>query len=285
MDKDNFDKINNKTKIFEIFKNQKYRSLKHNNYFYIYEELFGKFINSKITLVEIGVSNGGSLFMWRDYFGSKARIIGVDFNPTAKKWEKYGFEICIGNQSDKNFWKNFYYTIGKIDILIDDGGHTNQQQLETFYSSYNNINNDGIMVFEDTHASYLSEFGNPSKYSFVNFCFKVINEQNIKSLNSKVEKNYLKKIHKIEFFQSIIIFHIHEEKSQESKSIDNKGIIFNSEDYRLRDVKIFSIIEKMKLYIRKFFPIFMYNKLKKIYPIFKYFVFKIRNLKNRKYFN
>ena len=31
--------------------------------------------------------------MWRDYFGPKARIIGVDFNPNAKKWEEHGFEI------------------------------------------------------------------------------------------------------------------------------------------------------------------------------------------------
>ena len=36
--------------------------------------------------------------MWRDYFGKDARIIGIDLNPEAKKWEKHGFEIFIGNQ-------------------------------------------------------------------------------------------------------------------------------------------------------------------------------------------
>ncbi len=45
-------------------------------------------------------------FMWRNFFGSKARIIGIDMNPNAKKWEKHGFEIFIGSQSDKNFWRN-----------------------------------------------------------------------------------------------------------------------------------------------------------------------------------
>ena len=277
--------INKENNLYKIFSRLKYKSTKHTNYFYIYDELFKKYIGKKITIVEIGIACGGSLFMWKEYFKGNARVIGIDFNPDTKKWKKEGFEIFIGNQSDKNFWKTFFEKVGKIDILIDDGGHTNEQQLVTFLNCHNNINSNGLMIFEDTHASYLSEFGNPSKYSFVNFCFKVINEQNIKSLNSKVEKNYLKKIHKVEFFQSIIVFHIHGEKSQESKSIDNKGIILNSEDYRLKDVKIFSIIEKVKLYIRKFFPIFVYNKLKKIYPIFKYFVFKIRNLKNRKYFN
>ena len=45
--------------------------------------------------------------MWRSYFGKKARIIGIDLNPTAKKWEKYGFEIFIGNQADPFFWNSF----------------------------------------------------------------------------------------------------------------------------------------------------------------------------------
>ena len=43
----------------------------------------------------------------RDFFGEEARIIGIDLNPSAKKWEKDGFEIFIGSQSDTNFWNNF----------------------------------------------------------------------------------------------------------------------------------------------------------------------------------
>ena len=46
---------------------------------HIYENLFHKYIDKKITFVEVGVAKGGSLFMWRDYFGNKAKIIGVDF--------------------------------------------------------------------------------------------------------------------------------------------------------------------------------------------------------------
>ena len=45
--------------------------------------------------------------MWRNYFGKKARIIGVELNPKAKELEKKGFKIFIGDQSDPNFWKFF----------------------------------------------------------------------------------------------------------------------------------------------------------------------------------
>jgi hypothetical protein len=111
------------------FYNSKYYSLKYKNYFPIYENLFSRFINKEIIFVEIGVLSGGSLFMWRKFFGNKARIIGIDLNNEAKKFEKYGFEIFIGNQSSEIFWKSFFEKVGPVDIILDDGGHTNYQQI------------------------------------------------------------------------------------------------------------------------------------------------------------
>ena len=80
------------------FETSKYYSVKHDNYFKIYDHIFKKYIGEKIILVEIGVLSGGSLFMWKNFFGENAEIIGVDLNPNAKKWEKHGFKIFIGNQ-------------------------------------------------------------------------------------------------------------------------------------------------------------------------------------------
>ncbi len=100
------------------------RSIKHSTYFDTYDDLFSRYRNKEITFVEIGVAAGGSLFMWRDFFGPKSRIIGIDFNPNAKTWEKDGFEIFIGSQSDESFWQDFIKKVGAVDILLDDGGHT-----------------------------------------------------------------------------------------------------------------------------------------------------------------
>ena len=86
-----------KTKSYNSFIRSKYLSLKYKNYFYIYDNLFKKYKNKKITFVEIGVFSGGSLFMWRNFFGKKAKIIGIDLNPESKKFKKYGFKIFIGD--------------------------------------------------------------------------------------------------------------------------------------------------------------------------------------------
>ena len=78
----------------------------------------------------------------------------------------------------KNYYKliNFYNKVGKIDILLDDGGHYNKQQIITLNSSIPNITDGGMIVVEDCHASYMSEFGNPSKFSFMNFSKYIIDK-------------------------------------------------------------------------------------------------------------
>ena len=277
-------KINEKSYLYKAFQNSEFKSTKHTNYFYIYDDLLKKYLDKKITFVEVGVASGGSLFMWKKFFGNNAKIIGVDFNPGAKKWEKYDFEIHIGNQSDKNFWKNFYEKVGKVDVLIDDGGHTNEQQLSTFINSYMNINNDGLLIFEDTHASYMPEFGNPSQYSFINFCKNFVDMQNQKSTPKRFDYNYLKKIHKIDFFQSIVAFHFDDKKAEKNDSIINNGKIVSSEDYRSKDVYLLSKIDKFKNILRNFCGSSLYNSIKKIYPLVKYFIYKIKNIKNKKFF-
>ena len=133
-----------------------------------------------LTFVEVGILDGGSLEIWKKFFHPDSRIIGIDFNPECKKFEKNGIEVFIGDQSDEKFWDDFYNKIGKVDILLDDGGHTNMQQIITTLKSIPNINDDGILMVEDTHASYMTEFGNPGKYSFINFSKKLIDDVNFK---------------------------------------------------------------------------------------------------------
>lgn len=53
---------------FELFKRSPVKSIKHTTYFNVYDELFSKYRNEKVVFIEIGIFQGGSLYMWRDYF-------------------------------------------------------------------------------------------------------------------------------------------------------------------------------------------------------------------------
>ena len=224
-------------KLIKSFKTAPKYSIKWSNYFEIYERLFGKFINKKITFVEIGIGDGGSLFMWKNFFGKKARIIGIELNPDAKKLEKFGFEIFIGNQSDPLFWKKFYNKVGKIDILLDDGGHKNIQQITSLMESYKFINPNGLIAIEDTHTSYMKKkgFNNPSKYSFINFCNTLI--ESIHRRNPMLDKrlnNFSKKIESIFFFDSIVSINFSSKKKLKSSELleNNSKLRYFFTDYR-----------------------------------------------------
>ncbi|MEO6759595.1 MAG: class I SAM-dependent methyltransferase, partial [Saprospiraceae bacterium] len=105
---------------------------KWEHYFEIYDRHFGAFRNKEIVILEIGVFQGGSLQMWKSYFGPKARIYGIDIDPECKKFEEENIEIFIGSQSDKDFLATLKKKIPPIDILIDDGGHTMNQIKTSF---------------------------------------------------------------------------------------------------------------------------------------------------------
>jgi len=269
--------------LLTLFNESEYYSLKYKNYFPVYERLFSRFKGKKITFVEIGVLSGGSLFMWRNYFGKDARIIGVELNPEAKRFEKDGFEIYIGNQSDENFWKDFFEKVGEVDIILDDGGHTNFQQIVTSCSCIPFIKDDGVLVVEDVFHSYgvsygASGFYNPSKYSFINFCKKTIDDVNYRFPGNKKFKFSLNKsAFSVEFFEAIVAFNINKELCKiENEVLYSKGKNIEVKDYAHVHNKNVPGSNKFVVNIRKF--------LKKARSNFKYIVFKINESVSKKYF-
>tara|TARA_B100001123_G_C15187491_1_gene977921 strand:- start:328 stop:1209 length:882 start_codon:yes stop_codon:yes gene_type:complete len=247
--------LNSKLKIFQIYKNLKYTSLKLDSYFQVYEEIFKKYVGKKITFVEVGVLGGGSLFMWRDYFGKDARIIGIDLNPDAEKWKKHGFEIFIGSQSNEKFWNNFYKEVGKIDILLDDGGHHNNQQITSVHASIPNINNEGVIVVEDTHSSYMSSFGNPSKFSFINFSKYVVDKINYRFplTNPKMRQKKEGRIFSVTFYESIVAFNINSEKCFDPEHVNSAGDPYAVPDFSSKELfpRVQKIIDKQLPVLKK----------------------------------
>ena len=131
-------------------------------YFDEYEKHFSRFRGKDVNILEIGVSHGGSTKMWKHYFSknnAKVNIYGVDINPDCKKLEEEGIQIFIGSQEDREFLRQLKTQIPPVDILIDDGGHTMQQQIVTFEEMFDHVKDNGVYWVEDLHTSYWEEFG------------------------------------------------------------------------------------------------------------------------------
>jgi cephalosporin hydroxylase len=232
--------------IYQSYRRSPYLSRKHSSYFPAYQDLLERYRNKPIVFLEVGILNGGSLFMWRDFFGPAARIIGVELNPEARKWEQSGFEIYIGSQSDPKFWRDLFEKIGPVDVILDDGGHTNEQQIVTVCESLPFVRDGGMVIVEDTHTSYFREFGNPSPYSFMNFAKSVVDEINGRCpwvRNSKHQRhNY---VWSVAFYESIVCFNVNRTKSFVSWPTSNSGASSNAQDYRHHQSPI-DILERLR---------------------------------------
>lgn len=144
----------------EYFRNNKGRLIhKWMHYFDIYHRHFEKFRGKPIVVVEFGVSQGGSLQMWRDYFGEQATIYGIDIDERCAELGGPGTHVLIGDQEDRDFLRTVGERTGPIDVLIEDGGHTMGQQLATFDVMYPLVKEDGVFLIEDLHTSYWDEYG------------------------------------------------------------------------------------------------------------------------------
>lgn len=217
----------------DIFQRAPYLSLKHESYFQVYEDLLARYVGQAFTFVEVGVLNGGSLFMWREYFGPRARILGIDLNPEAVKWRDHGFEIVIGDQSDPGFWDAFYGAIGMVDVVLDDGGHTNAQQVVTAHKAIEHVRDGGLVLVEDVHASYLPEFGNPSSHSFVSFATRMVDAIQARFPAVKaVGNDYWKKVYSIAFYESIVAFHVDSRRCAMNAWASNGGQGSDARDFR-----------------------------------------------------
>lgn len=129
------------------------------HYFDIYERHFAQFRGKAPVLVEIGVLEGGSLQMWKDYFGAGSQIVGIDINPACAQHAGDGIDVIIGSQSDPAVIDQVFAKYPQVDIVIDDGSHLMPDVLTSFKLMYSRLQPHGVYLIEDTHTSYWDEYG------------------------------------------------------------------------------------------------------------------------------
>ena len=142
--------------IWEYFQNYKEGPgiFKWEHYFDIYQRHLAKFVGRKVDVLEIGIYSGGSLKMWRSYFGEKCHVYGVDIQEACKAYEDEHVTVFIGDQADRNFWRTFKSNVQGIDVVVDDGGHRPEQQQITLEELLGHIRPGGVYVCEDVHGVF-----------------------------------------------------------------------------------------------------------------------------------
>ncbi|HZE85438.1 MAG TPA: class I SAM-dependent methyltransferase [Puia sp.] len=208
---------------------------KFDHYFEIYDRYFSKYQGKEIVILEIGIAHGGSLQIWKKYFGEKVKIYAVDINPDCKKLAEDNIQIFIGSQQDPEFLSEMIGKMPRPDIILDDGGHMMKQQITSFNMLYNHLKDGGVYVCEDTCTSYWYEYGGGlrRKGTFVEFSKKLIDSLYTSHFkNRKITASELtKSINAIHFYDSVVVFEkrlrpepVHVNKGEKSVNHDEDPV-------------------------------------------------------------
>ncbi len=195
--------------LFADFLTHKERgAFKWSHYFPVYERHFSAWKNRSLFFLEIGVSEGGSLQMWQQFFGPYAKIVGIDIKPECKDYEQDGIFVRTGDQGDSKFLQQIIDEFGVPDIVLDDGSHAMWHVNATFDFLYPKMGKNSIYMVEDMHTAYWERWGGgkDKPESFVNRCKGFIDELNAELSRGDVEETeFSRTTMGMSFYDSIVV--------------------------------------------------------------------------------
>jgi SAM-dependent methyltransferase len=182
---------------------------KWKHYFPIYERHFRDFVYKPVTFVEIGCGQGGSLQMWKRYFGPHARIIGIDIDPKCGEFEEDQIEIRIGAQQNTQFLNAVIEEFGAPDIVLDDGSHIMSHVIASFQFLYPRLTASGIYMVEDLHTAYWDEYegGLRRRGTFVELSKDLLDELNADHIRAGLSPTeFTRSTLSMHCYDSVIVF-------------------------------------------------------------------------------
>jgi hypothetical protein len=100
-------------------------------------------------VLEIGVLNGASLAMWRDYW-PQAEVWGFD-----KERRETDIQVMYGDQSKPEDLA-FATRLGPFDLVIDDGSHQPADQILGALTFVPHLAPGGLYIIEDVNPPFTS---------------------------------------------------------------------------------------------------------------------------------
>ncbi|CAF1479281.1 unnamed protein product [Adineta steineri] len=155
---------------------------------------------------------GASAHVWRSYLGSLADIYFLEFDrKCGENWyksvgHKLNITMYYGSQDDITTLNNVKSKYGYFDVIVDDGGHTMDQQITSLINLIPQVKSGGIYVIEDLLTSYVPSYG--GGYLVSKTTIELIKKlvDNIQVISPKKSIQIANRIHSFEISNEICFF-------------------------------------------------------------------------------
>ena len=146
---------------------------KWSSYLKYYDALLKPIQDEPVSMLEIGVQNGGSLETWAKFFVNGENFIGCDIDPNCGKlrYEDPRIKVIVGDANVIGTLEAIKAVKEYLDLVIDDGSHRSIDILNSFVNYFPLVKPGGIYVIEDTHTLYQMQFGGGIMNEFGAYAF------------------------------------------------------------------------------------------------------------------
>ncbi len=185
------------------------------NYVRMYEQLLsGRNIDN---LLEIGLGSGASALMWSEaYPDSDIHIMEYFDKEHIEVWNSPqisapNLTIHKGDSTQHESWANIPYG---FDVIIDDGSHFPQHEIETFNLAFPHLKRGGLYFIEDTHCNFEQKYTG-GKDIIYNWALNLVFNQQLPLLGNTNGNFYqlrnlmpvpIRDIYSYHFYKSVIVF-------------------------------------------------------------------------------
>ncbi|MDR3429437.1 class I SAM-dependent methyltransferase [Silvimonas sp.] len=191
-----------------------------------YDRLLSGYREQQISLLEIGVQNGGSLEVWGKYFPQARHFIGCDINQDCSvlSYDDPRISLILSDANSDAAELQIASIAPLFDVIIDDGSHTSADIVRSFARYFERLKEGGLFIVEDLHCSYWQEFQGGLYYPYssqaffkkladiVNHEFWGIEKSRVSFLDGfaaefgcRFEESVLAKVHSVEFINSMCV--------------------------------------------------------------------------------
>jgi glycosyltransferase involved in cell wall biosynthesis len=198
------------------------------SYLSAYDRLFANYQPYPVSLLEIGIQNGGSLELWSKYFSQAKILVGCDINPDCSQltYTDPRINIVVENANTDVAEQAVLAYSAQYDLIIDDGSHTSADIVQSFVRYFRHLAQGGVFVAEDLHCSYWQTFEGGLYYPYSSIAFfkrlaDIINHEHwgiarertqllqgfAEHFAVEFDESCLADIHSIEFLNSLCVVH------------------------------------------------------------------------------
>jgi hypothetical protein len=191
-----------------------------------YDRVLQPWRDQEIRLLEIGIQNGGSLEIWREFFPKAVKLVGCDVDPLCAelRYSDPRIAVVVADACSEEGLNQVRAHASSFDIVIDDGSHRSSHIVQAFARYFPLISEGGLFIAEDLHCSYWGPFEGGLAYplssmSFFKFLIDVVNQEHwgvpikARELVADFEREYgcelrdsdLQQVHSVEFVNSMCV--------------------------------------------------------------------------------